>query len=322
MTRSRLVNLIGIAIGVAGLAFVTRQIVRDRTEIADTLSSADPGWLVVGGISGLVAMALIGVNWLLIIRHAGAAAPWRRGMSWFFVGQLGKYVPGGIWPIVGQAELAHRAATPRSAAYFSTAMSMVTTFLGAAGVAAICGLISPSDGRFLPTALAGALAVSFALLALPAARSALHRLARRVTDRELRLPDPRWFMLLVVRHLPVWLFFAGMNIFAVRALGADLDTSLIVELIYVTCISWMAGFVVVGVPGGIGVRETIFISMTTASLGAGVAVSAAVLSRVVSIAVDLLGAAISVAVARTAPATTPRIDGRTDQSGADQYAAP
>ena len=143
-----------------------------------------------------------------------------------------------------------------------------------------------------------------------------------MTTRELRLPDPRWFTLVVVRHLPVWLAFAGMNVFAVVALGVDLDTSLVVELIFVTCVSWMAGFVVVGVPGGIGVRETIFISMTTAALGPGVAVSAAVLSRVVSIAVDLIAAAVSVLIARTAPATMPPTDGRADQRTLDRYAAP
>ncbi len=320
MNRSKLINVVGVAIGVAGIAFVARRIVRDRSEIADALSSADLAWLVVGFVTGLFAMGLIGVNWLLILRHAGANAPWRRGMSWFFVGQLGKYVPGGIWPIVGQAELAHRGNTPRRAAYSSTAVSMVATFLGAAAVAAISGLISPSDGRLLPAAIAGGLVLAFGVLVIPAARSALDRLAQRVTRKQLRLPDPRWFMLLVVRHLPVWVSFAGMNIFAVVALGSDLDASLVVELIFVTCVSWMAGFVVVGVPGGIGVRETIFISMTTAPLGAGVAVSVAVLSRVVSIVVDLVGAAVSVPVARTAPIAVP--DGRTDQPIADRYAAP
>jgi glycosyltransferase 2 family protein len=322
MTRSQLVNLVGIAIGAAGIAFVTRRIVRDRSEIADALSSAEPGWLVVGGVTGLIAMASIGVNWLLILRRAGAAAPWRRGMSWFFVGQLGKYVPGGIWPIVGQAELAHRGATPRGAAYFSTAMSMVATFLAAATVAAITGLISPSDGRLVPALITAALAVGFVVLAAPAARSALHDLAGRATTRELRLPDPRWFVAAIARHVPIWLAFSGMNVFAVVALGADLDAPLVVELIFVTCISWMAGFVVVGVPGGIGVRETIFITMTTASLGAGVAVSAAVLSRVVSIAVDLIGAAVSVPIARTAPATAPLDDHRAEHRTVDRYAAP
>ncbi len=320
MNRSRLINIVGIAIGVAGIAFVVRRIVRDRAEIADAMSSANVAWLVVGGISGMVAMALIGMNWLLILRHTGAVAPWRRGMSWFFVGQLGKYVPGGIWPIVGQAELAHRGATPRGAAYSSTAMSMVATFLGAATVAALTGLISPPDGRLLPTAIVAGLALAFGVLMTPAARSAIDRLARRVTTKELRLPEQRWFTVLVVRHLPVWLSFAGMNIFAVVALGSDLDATLVVTLVFVTCVSWMAGFVVVGVPGGIGVRETVFISMMTAPLGAGVAVSAAVLSRVVSIVVDLLGAAVSVPIARTDPA--PVDDGRDDRAITDRYAAP
>jgi uncharacterized membrane protein YbhN (UPF0104 family) len=97
----------------------------------------------------------------------------------------------------------------------------------------------------------------------------------------------------------------------------------VVELIFVTCVSWMAGFVVVGVPGGIGVRETIFISMTTATLGAGVAVSTAVLSRVVSIAVDLLGAGVSATIARTAPAVAvATVDDRADAVALDRYAAP
>jgi uncharacterized membrane protein YbhN (UPF0104 family) len=321
MSRSRLVNLVGIAIGVAGIAFVVNRIARDRDAIADALSSAQIGWLAVGATTGALAMAIIGVNWLTILRRGGTAAPWRRGMAWFYVGQLGKYVPGGIWPIVGQAELAHRDATPRGAAYSSTALSMVATFLAAAAVAAITGLIGAGDHRLVSAALAAALAVLFAAIAAPTVRRALDRLAKRVTSRELRLPDPRWFALVVARHLPVWMAFAGMNIFAVVALGIDLDRSLVIELIFVTCVSWMAGFVVVGVPGGIGVRETIFISMTTASLGAEVAVSVAVLSRIVSIVVDLLGAALSVAVARTAPSIATTED-RAEAAPLDRYAAP
>ena len=323
MNRSRLVNLVGVVIGVAGIAFVTTRIVRDRDAIADAMSSAEVGWLVAGAAAGTIAMALIGLNWLWILRHAGAAAPWRRGMAWFFVGQLGKYVPGGIWPIVGQAELAHRDATPRGAAYSSTAMSMVTTFLGAASVAAITGLMTPNDHRLASAGLVVLLALLLAAIAVPAVGRAIDRFARRFTSRELRLPEPRWFALTVARHLPVWFAFAGMNVFAVVALGVDVDGRLVVELIFVTCVSWMAGFVVVGVPGGIGVRETIFISMTTATLGAGVAVSAAVLSRVVSIAVDLAGAAVSATVARTAPPAPVAAAGdRADAVALDRYAAP
>ncbi|HYN32974.1 MAG TPA: hypothetical protein VES40_10130, partial [Ilumatobacteraceae bacterium] len=108
-------------------------------------------------------------------------------------------------------------------------------------------------------------------------------------------------------------------IFSARALGVPLDTDLVVTLIYATCVSWIAGFVIIGLPGGLGVREAVFISMMTAPLGAGVAVSVAVISRVVSVAVDLLGAAISVPVSRTAP--PPPID-RGEAETATSYAAP
>jgi len=301
MNRTRLANLIGVAVGVLGLAFVALRIVRDREEIADALSSSDPIWLIAAAISGLAAMALLGVNWLLIVRHGGAPAPWRRGMYWFFVGQLGKYVPGGIWPIVGQAELAHRDHTPRPVAYWSTAMSMVATLLGAIAVGAVSGLIAPAGSRIVPIVLAVGLAVGLAALASDRVRRALHRLADRVTTRELRLPDAGWFAVLIVRYLPVWVLFSGMNIFSVVALGGTLDAELVVTLISITCVSWIAGFVIIGLPGGLGVREAVFISMATAPLGAGLAVSVAVVSRIVSVAVDLLGAAISVPVGRTAP---------------------
>ncbi len=124
--------------------------------------------------------------------------------------------------------------------------------------------------------------------------------------RELRLPDAAWFAGIVARYLPVWVLFSGMNIFSARALGATLDADLVVTLIYATCVSWIAGFVIIGLPGGLGVREAVFISMMTAPLGAGLAVSVAVISRVVSVAVDLLGAAISVPVSRTATGDRPR----------------
>lgn len=301
MNRTRLANLIGIAVGVLGLAFVALRIVRDREEISDALSSSDPIWLVAAAISGLAAMALLGVNWLLIVRRGGARAPWRRGMYWFFVGQLGKYVPGGIWPIVGQAELAHRDRTPRPVAYWSTAMSMVATLLGAVAVGAASGLIAPAGSRIVPILLAVGLAGGLAALASDRVRRSLHRLADRVTTRELRLPDAGWFAVLIVRYLPVWVLFSGMNIFSVVALGGTLDAELVITLISITCVSWIAGFVIIGLPGGLGVREAVFISMATAPLGAGLAVSVAVVSRIISVAVDLLGAAISVPVGRTAP---------------------
>ena len=318
---TRVLNLAGIVIGVAGLAFVIARVVRDRDEIADALATARPGGLIVAFLAGLAAMTLLGANWLAILRAGRARAPWRRGLGWFFVGQLGKYVPGGIWPIVGQAELAARDGVTRSIAYRSTALSMVATLLGAAAVAAVAGLVAPSGSRAVPALLALGVVITMIALAAPPVRRLLHRLADRVTDRltprELRLPDGAWFAGIVARYLPMWVLFAVMTVGSAHALGASLDAELVVTLIYAACLSWMAGFVIVGLPGGLGVREAVLISLLTGPLGAGVAVSMALVSRVVSIGVDLAGAAIIVPIARAAP---PIGDDEADAPA--RYAAP
>jgi uncharacterized membrane protein YbhN (UPF0104 family) len=317
MSRSRIVNLIGIAIGVAGLVFVGLRVVRDREEIGDALAAADPVWLAAAVTSGLAAMTLLGLNWLAIVRAGGALAPRRRGLAWFFVGQLGKYVPGGIWPVVGQAELAHRDRLSRSIAYWSTALSMVATLLGATCVAAVAGLLAPAGSRLVPALLAAVAVVALAAPALPALRRGLHRVADRITSRELRLPPAGWFAAVVARYLPMWLLFAGMTVGSAAALGADLDAEAVVTLVYAACVSWIAGFVIIGLPGGLGVREAVLIGLLTGPLGAGVAVSTALVSRVVSIGVDLLGAALSVVLARFAPPVD-----ATEPTRPARYAAP
>ncbi len=149
-----LAGIVGLAIGVAGLAFVGIRIARDWDQIVETMRSANPAWLVAAVVAGLVSMTLIAVNWLSLIARRGHATSLSTGLSWFFVGQLGKYVPGGIWPVVGQAELASRAGPDRRSTYLATASSMITTLLGAVAVAAVSGLVSPYD-RWVTAALIG-----------------------------------------------------------------------------------------------------------------------------------------------------------------------
>lgn len=304
--RAMLANLISLVIGGLGLAFVGLRIARDRHEIATTLESADFAPLVAAIACGLAAMVLLGINWLMLIRDDGAPLRWRRGLNWFFVGQLGKYVPGGIWPVIGQAELARRALTPRLRAYSATAWSMVAQLLGAVATAAVAGLIAPVGTRGVPLLLAAGTIICFAAMAEQRIRNGTQHLAQRITKRELRLPHARSFAVTTARHMPAWVLFGGVNVFAVQALNGRLDPSLVVTLIYATCVSWVAGFVIIGLPGGLGVREAVFIAMMTGPLGAGLAVTVAVTGRAVSVAVDLAGAALSVPVAMTAPSVDAR----------------
>ena len=128
---ARISSVLGIAIGIAGVAFVTRTLISKWDEVSDAFSQVDAINLVLSLLLGLAAMTSIGWIWVTMIVARSHNVRHRNAMSWYFTGQLGKYVPGGIWPIVGRAELAVRNGIPRLDAYASTGLSLVTTYAAA-----------------------------------------------------------------------------------------------------------------------------------------------------------------------------------------------
>ena len=292
----RVASLGGILIGIAGIAFVVRTIVTKRHEVSDAFSHLDGITLIASLALGLCAMTLIGYQWTRMLVTRGHHAPPRSAMAWYFAGQLGKYVPGGIWPIVGRAELATRGGVSRTDAYAATGLSMVTTYLAAALTICLGSLLSwsyPLVGILgLLCLIAGFAAFSNSFL-----RSKTLAVLGRVSPRASALTEPRRLLVLTLTHLPAWILMSLSTTVTASAFGADIG---ILHMLFITSASWLAGFVVVGVPGGIGVRESVFTALAGTAISPGVAVSLALASRVVFIAVDLVGALAANIVAKTA----------------------
>lgn len=287
VNRQRLVAAVGALIGLAGVAFVVTKLVADRQQFSAAVRQSEPGWLAASGVAALLAIGGVGAIWILILRSREQLVPLGRGARWFSVGQLGKYVPGGIWPVVGQAELARRGGVTRSDAYAGTVLSMVSTLLGAATLAAVTGLASPNHRVAIALLLACGLVVGFGCLAIQPVRCRAQLVVDAATRGRLVLPEVASLATWTALHIPVWCCFAAVNALAVVALKGPHGAGFFVDLAFVTCVSWMAGFVIIGLPGGIGVREAVFVSLMTAPLGAGLAVTVAVIARLVSIVADL-----------------------------------
>ncbi len=292
---ARLASVGGILIGIAGIAFVVRTIVTKRTEVSEAFSHLNGFTLIASLLLGLSAMTLIGYLWTRMLVTKGHHAPPRSAMAWYFAGQLGKYVPGGIWPIVGRAELATRGGVPRSDAYAATGLSMVTTYLAAALAICIGSLLSWSYPIAGIVGLA-ALALGFMTFSNSTLRAKVLSLLNRVSPRASALTEPRRLLVLTITHLPAWILMSLSTSVTATAFGADIG---ITHMLFITSASWLAGFVVVGVPGGIGVRESVFTALAGTALNPGLAVSLALASRVVFIAVALLGAIVANIVAKT-----------------------
>jgi glycosyltransferase 2 family protein len=287
---ARVAGAAAAIIAVAGGAFLVRAIVNEWSAVRSSLAHAQPAWLIAGFLCAALAMVSVALPWRAALALIGATVDRAATVGSYFVGEVGKYVPGGIWPVVGRAELIRRGGVSRAQSYSSVVLSLGTLYL--AGMLVVVLL--------MPVHLAGdegAVAL-WVLVLLPVGVLALHprplgwvltRVAR-VAGRPLSVRVPPWSASigLVVRYIPSWLLVGTATWFVARAFDRNVGWMAVAPA---AVLSWVVGFVV-PVPGGIGVREAVFVA-SVGTLPSGVAATVAVTARLCFVLVDGGGAALS-----------------------------
>ncbi len=292
----RLIRVGGVAVVIACGYFVVRTLVHDWPATRAALGNARAGWLVIGAVCAVSAMLLMAERWrAAIIAVGGDEVRRHRVVSAFYVGEVVKYLPGGLWSVLGRGELARRDGHERAVAYSSVALSLAACYLAAAGVALLLAVVSLAtghvDARWWPVVVvaAGGLA-----LLHPAVNRRLLDLARRLSHRRLDVALPDWStsLRLTATYVPVWLAVAGAGVSVALALDPHAP---VLRVALATVAAWVVGFATPS-PGGLGVREAVFIA--TAGMPDGTAAAVAIVCRLLYVVIDALGAAIGSIVLR------------------------
>jgi len=283
---------IGIFVGAAGLAFVARVLFRSRDEVAEAISQARLELLVLALALAAIGMTGIGFGWHFSLRALGARLPLNSSLRGYFVGQLGKYVPRGVWAVMGRGEWARSEGVSGAIAYTSVLLSMGSAYLAALVVLALALPVAALtqtavNGRYLSVLLL--LPVGFAVLHPRILRRIL-RLLSRVSGRTIEPAVPTWGVSIgvVMLQLPSWVMIGMASYVTALALGSS---GQLVNILTATLISWVLGFLALPTPGGLGVREAAFVALAT-SLPSAIAATVAVVTRLLFIVVDVAGAAI------------------------------
>jgi len=292
----RIISGLGLGIGVIGIAFVIRVVASQWVEVIAAFRAANLFILVAAFGVGLVGMAQIGLGWRRCLALLGGQPPPPVGDSlyWYFVGQLGKYIPGGIWPVVGRSEMARQGGVSGQQSYASTLVSLGVTYLAAIllTVALLPWTQFGGGGDEVISRSWVLVLLPIGLVVLqPAVMMRLLLFMQRISGRRIRITPPPWLTMvrLLFRHIPAWLAIG----LATWAVGVALDApGELSNVIFATSLSWVVGFVIIPVPGGIGVREAVFVAAAT-SLPSALAATVALTARLLFIAVDLTGAAVS-----------------------------
>src|SRR5690348_14965054 len=88
------------------LLLIGRQFARDLQRPELWQHPLHPGWLVLAGVLYLLGLGLSALYWSRLLRHLGAPLPWSAVLRAYYIGHLGKYVPGKAWALFLRATLA------------------------------------------------------------------------------------------------------------------------------------------------------------------------------------------------------------------------
>jgi glycosyltransferase 2 family protein len=302
---------IGVVLAGVAVVFVGQRLTSNWDEVSDSLADASLAWMAGAVVLAVAGMTAIAVPWRRALRLLGGDLSYPETIARYYVGELGKYLPGGVWPVVGRGELARRAGVGRTAAYSNVALSLAALYLAAmfltVGFAPllVSGDRSGGDG--------GAGKYLWALVLLPIGVLFLHHavlervrvMGEKVLRRPITADIPHWrnSIGLMVRYVPAWLLIGTATWAVAEGLGQSVSWT---DVAPAAILSWVIGFVLVPVPGGVGVREAAFIAAAGA-LASGPAAAVAIVARVLFVATDGLGALVaSTWLARRG--TTPQAD--------------
>jgi glycosyltransferase 2 family protein len=264
-------------------------------DFVDALEGTSAGWVAVAAAAA-VASFVTGMLSFRSLLQAASPSPVtvEDGARIFYLSQLGKYVPGWVWPAVATVTMSRRlGVTSRDgASVWAVSLAVSMCAGGAVGMSASVGAFG-LGWWYAVVAILAALCL-LAISTRPRIFERLLSLAMRIVRRPdvtLRLTSP------VMRRATAWAvggwICGGLHCWAlVVALGGEARPSL-APSIAGFALALVAGTLFLPAPGGIGVREFVLAAALGGTIagvdaGSGEVLAIVLLSRVMLALLDFL----------------------------------
>jgi len=296
MTRSAWMTTLRVAFLVATVVFGWWWLRGDWPQVQAAIATVSP-WRALGSLVMVLAGLLCtGIAWVWILRMYGYGPPRSVSFPVFFVGQLGKYIPGSVWSFGAQADMARRHGVPVRTTV-ATGLVFVYWNLATATVAGSIAIWTGAVDVEFSVWLAALSAVVAVAAMLPAV---VARVGRRL-DRSPSRFTVRWsdVGLLVLLMAAAWIAY-GLAMQLLTPTSAESAASIPpAAFTGIFAISYILGLLVFFAPAGLGVREVALTVLLTPWLGTAAATAVALLTRVVHTAADFAIAALAWAIGRS-----------------------
>lgn len=292
MANAKIIRVGGAVIAVAAMYFVIRSVYGYTDQLAEMLQR--PHFIVVVLASALlyaVALQLVGLAWFTLLVSVGemAISP-VRALRVFARTQVYKYLPTNVIHLVGRFVLASRYGAAKDTLSYAQVMEIILMLLASGSVAFLFSfsfLLKIGETYGVSRYVTSSIYVAIGLAALIFAPIVAGRYFKQSRKR-------RAFLMAALSVGYYGLFFVANGLIVIFLVHVLYEPTIEWKMVIgVSAAGWLLGFVVPGAPGGLGVREAVFIAGLT-SIGMPTAPSAAVAiaHRVVTLLGDVLLSAV------------------------------
>lgn len=295
-TRRRVVDALRIGFLLLVLVAVGIALWSNWEEVRGDLGRLDPGTLLAATALALLSPFATVLGWRVLLADLGSRLHIAQASGVFFVGQLGKYLPGSVWSVVVQTEMAVRLGVPRRrtavVGLLCIGLSALTGLV--VGLPALPVLLTRGDAVLPWWGVLLLVAVLLLLLWPPllnlGIRTALRLLRRPPLEHSLSAAavalSSVWFTLSwVIGGLSVWVMAH-----ALAPDDADVGGLLLVAVSGYLLAAGIGMFSIV-VPAGVGVRDGVMVLLLTTQMSLSAATAVVVVARFLTVLGDVVWAA-------------------------------
>ena len=249
-SSNSILRALGFSLSLLCCLYVFRELIYDDSKLTHGVPIQFL-WPLVGatGCWVLVNTAL-GVGWALMVRALGCEVGFMASIILSFRTQFAKYLPGNVFHHIGRVVLAKQLGIKAAIAGAATVMESIALVL-VAGLIGLSFLFTQGYGiPALVVVVSGAFVLVIVLINSPLRR-------KLGITQSLKAQHLHWGLFGSLSY--VFVFFLQAAMFALYAgvLAEPLQLSF-VRIFEMVSVTWAAGFIVIGAPGGVGVREAAY----------------------------------------------------------------
>jgi uncharacterized membrane protein YbhN (UPF0104 family) len=208
-----------------------------------------------------------------------------------FVGQLGKYLPGSVWPVLAQMELAAEHKVPRARTAAASVINMCLSLLCALIVALLTLPFTHGLAKYWWGFL---IALPLLVCLYPPVLNWLLRLGFKILRREPpeQSLSGRVILVAMAWYAVSWIFY-GLQIYVMALRLGSHPLSGLSLCIGAFALSWAIGFVTPA-PAGAGFRDVMLVAVLSTQMSVGAATAITLVSRVATTLADGITASVAV----------------------------